>query len=131
MHIGVWVTAHARSNLLKNLIALDEYVIYADTDSLKLRKGYNKEIIENYNKFVENKIKYVSKKFNIDIEKFSPKDNKGVNHMLGLFEQDEHYDEFITQGAKKYAYKINGEIHITVAGVPKSRCKGSKRFKRF
>ena len=128
---GVWVTAHARSNLLKNLVALDEFVIYSDTDSLKLRKGYNKEIIENYNKFVENKIKYVSKKFNIDIEKFSPKDNKGKNHMLGLFELDEHYDEFITQGAKKYAYKQNGEIHITVAGVPKSRFKGSKRLKRF
>ena len=29
------------------------------------------------------------------------------------------YDEFITQGAKKYAYKIDGEIHVTVSGVPK------------
>ena len=88
-------------------------------------------LVTDYINKIENKIKYVSKKFNIDIEKFSPKDNKGVNHMLGLFEQDEHYDEFITQGAKKYAYKQNGEIHITVAGVPKSRFKGSKRFKRF
>lgn len=34
---GVWVTAFARSNLLKNLVLLDEYVIYSDTDSLKLR----------------------------------------------------------------------------------------------
>lgn len=25
---GVWVTAHARNNLLRNLIALDDYVIY-------------------------------------------------------------------------------------------------------
>ena len=24
--------------------------------------------------------------------------------MLGLFEQDEHYESFITQGAKKYAF---------------------------
>lgn len=35
---GVWVTAHARRNLLENLLSLDEYVIYADTDSLKLRE---------------------------------------------------------------------------------------------
>jgi hypothetical protein len=41
--------------------------------------------------------------------------------MLGVFDHDEHYDEFITQGAKKYAYKIDGKIGITVAGVPKKR----------
>lgn len=35
---GVWCTAHARNNLLENLIKLDDYVIYSDTDSLKLRK---------------------------------------------------------------------------------------------
>ena len=31
---GVWVTAWARINLLENLIKLDKYVIYADTDSI-------------------------------------------------------------------------------------------------
>lgn len=35
---GVWVAAHARNNLLRNLIKLDEFVIYSDTDSLKLTK---------------------------------------------------------------------------------------------
>ena len=45
--------------------------------------------------------------------------------MLGLFESEtgsgrnHTYDEFITQGAKKYAYKIDDKIKITVAGVPK------------
>jgi hypothetical protein len=29
------------------------------------------------------------------------------------------YDKFITQGAKKYAYEVDGEIHVTVSGVPK------------
>lgn len=33
---GVWVTAFARSNLLKNVVKLDEYVVYCDTDSMKL-----------------------------------------------------------------------------------------------
>lgn len=35
---GVWVTAHARCNLLENVIKLDKYVIYCDTDSLKLKE---------------------------------------------------------------------------------------------
>lgn len=37
---GVWVTAHARINLLENVIKLDEYVIYCDTDSLKLKERF-------------------------------------------------------------------------------------------
>lgn len=46
--------------------------------------------------------------------------------MLGLFDADVHYDKFITQGAKKYAFEIDGKIGITVAGVPK---KGAKQLK--
>ena len=52
---GVWVTAYARSNLLKNVIQLDEKAVYMDTDSIKLKEGYNKKVIENYNKFVKKK----------------------------------------------------------------------------
>lgn len=37
---GVWVTAWARNNLLENLIKLDKYVVYADTDSLKLKERF-------------------------------------------------------------------------------------------
>ena len=37
---GVWVTAHARNNLLQNLIKFDEYIVYTDTDSLKLRERF-------------------------------------------------------------------------------------------
>lgn len=123
---GCWITAYARNNLLKNLMKLDEYVIYADTDSLKLREGYNKEVIDNYNEFVKNKIKYVSEQLKIPYEKFAPKDIKGVTRMLGLFDDDGHYNEFITQGAKKYAVKVGDEVHITVSGVPKSGAKSLK-----
>lgn len=117
---GVWCTAYARYNLIvSNLIKLDEYEVYADTDSLKLREGYNKDIINEYNNSVINKIKYVSRILNIPIEKYSPKDIKGEKHLLGVFECDKKVDRFITQGAKKYATEKNGEIEITVAGVPK------------
>ena len=117
---GCWITAFARNNLLKNLMKLDEYVIYADTDSLKLKEGYDKKVIDDYNAFVERKIKHVSEELKIPIEKFAPEDIKGKKRMLGVFDDDGHYDEFITQGAKKYAVKENGEVHITVSGVPKS-----------
>ena len=34
---GVFCTAYARRNLISNLLDLDKYVVYSDTDSLKLR----------------------------------------------------------------------------------------------
>ena len=46
-------------------------------------------------------------------------DMNGKRHYIGLFEADGHYDQFITQGAKRYAYKEGGKIGITVAGVSK------------
>jgi len=116
---GVWVTAYARDNLLRRLIELDDYVLYADTDSLKLRSGYNKNIFIEYNKSVEEKIKFVSKILKIPFEKYAPEDKNGKRHLLGVFEYEGNYEEFITQGAKKYAVKQNGKIKITVAGVPK------------
>lgn len=128
---GVWVTAYARNNLLRNVSKLDKYVIYCDTDSIKLRKGYDKNIITDYNNFVKKKVEFVSKRLEIPIEKFAPKDIKGKDHMLGLFEVDAKYDEFITQGAKKYAVKVNNEIKITVAGVPKSGAKALKSLEEF
>lgn len=98
---GVWCTAYARNNLLRNVIKLDEYAIYMDTDSIKLRKGYNKKVIEDYNNFVKRKIKFVSQKLDIPIEKFAPTDSKGKVRMLGLFDDDGHYEKFINQRCKK------------------------------
>lgn len=128
---GVWVTAYARNNLLRNVMKLDEYVIYCDTDSIKLLKGYDKKIIERYNQTVKNRIEFTSRKLNIPLEKFSPKDKKDKEHMLGLFEYEGNYQEFITQGAKKYAVKEDGEIKITVAGVPKSGAKALHNLDEF
>lgn len=47
-------------------------------------------------------------------------DMHGNRHYIGLFEDDGHYQRFITQGAKRYAYiDDRGRMHITVAGVSK------------
>ena len=144
---GVWVTAYARKNLLENVMKLDEYCVYCDTDSMKLLRGYDKNIILNYNKSVEERIKRVSNLLNIDISKYAPKDKKGREHMLGLFElekedyQDYSYTSFITQGAKKYAVQekvlnketqqLEDKIKITVAGVPKGGAKALHNLDEF
>jgi hypothetical protein len=134
---GVWVTAYARDNLLRRVIELDDYVCYCDTDSCKLVQGYDKKVFEDYNKSVEDNIKFVANLLNIDVEKYQPKDIYGVKHLLGVFESETEgdskytYDEFITQGAKKYAVKINNKIKITVAGVPKSGASALKDLKDF
>lgn len=141
--IGLYCTAYARYNLLNSLLKLDEYLIYADTDSLKLKEGFDKKIIENYNKSVIEKLQKVSSERGIDFNRFQPKDKNGNRHMLGLFELDDFYLEFKTLGAKKYCYtkEVKNEkikatynvikkgkekskvLGITVSGVPK---KGSK-----
>ena len=151
MHIGVWITAWARYNLLTNVIKQDKYCVYCDTDSMKLLEGYNKEEIKKYNKKVIENIKNVSKELEIDIEKFSPIDNEGKKHTIGLFDFDGFYEEFKTQGAKKYAYtkyipieKIKEDtnvikkeknkaliLEITVAGVPKIGAKALKNLDEF
>lgn len=148
---GVWCTAYARNNLLRNLAKLDEYVLYADTDSLKLREGFDINIINEYNSYVEKKIKKVSRDLKIPMKRFAPCDKKGVSHMLGVFENDGSYLEFKTMGAKKYAYikyKDNSKLkeddniiekgeekskvlEITIAGVPKSGAKAIKSLEEF
>lgn len=155
---GVWVTAFARNNLIRNIMKLDEYVVYADTDSVKLLSGYDKQIIFDYNNFVTKKIKHVSELLKIDINKYQPKDVKGVEHLLGVFDFDGHYEQFITQGAKKYAViekkpvkkilnengeyidsvnvlKVDGDIaeclEITVSGVPKCGCHQINKLEDF
>ena len=128
---GVWVTAYARDNLLRRVIENDDFVVYCDTDSCKLVDGYDKKVFENYNKQVEERIAFVCKVLKLDINKYAPCDIKGNKHMMGLFEKECNYEEFITQGAKKYAYIIDGKIHITVAGIPKKGASALKSLNDF
>ena len=118
---GVWVTSYSRYNLLSNVRLLDEYTIYCDTDSIKLTEGYDINVIYNYNKQVDDKIKQVANFYNIDIKRFEPVDCIGIHHKIGLFDKDGEYLYFKTLGAKKYCYidKATEKLHITVAGVPK------------
>lgn len=134
---GVWVTAYARDNLLRRVIDLDDYVVYCDTDSIKLVQGYNKNVFIEYNKKVEENINFVANLLKIDVEKYQPKDIHGNKRLLGIFESETDegsnytYDEFITQGAKKYAVRNGDKIKITVSGVPKCGAKALKSLDDF
>ncbi|HPB85875.1 MAG TPA: hypothetical protein PLR63_08835, partial [Paludibacteraceae bacterium] len=66
-----------------------------------------------------------------DFEKTRPKTIKGKQKPLGVFEYEETYDKLITLGAKKYLVEVNGELHLTLAGVSKSGVKAIKKIEDF
>ena len=92
--------------------------VYADTDSVKfIDSGDVATKFEEYNaKRIAD-----SKKNNA----FAT-DKYGNTQYMGIYEKDAEYDEFVTLGAKKYAYSKNGKIELTVAGVNKK--KGGKEL---
>ena len=117
---GVWVTAYARRNLWKGILALDYNVAYCDTDSIKYIEC-DTDFFERYNKEIERRENMRADMLGIPRDKFCPKDKYGIPHRLGIFDDDGQYKKFKTLGAKKYCYVNNDdELHMTVSGVRKS-----------
>lgn len=133
---GVWCTAYARHRLWEAIIKWDEYVVYCDTDSIKLIPGYDPQWFEDRNKEIAKTIDEAAKLYKLDVNYLHP---------LGEWDgNDGLYGEFVTLGAKRYcyrldkafaekqaqkAYKKSGKeedlipdqnLHITVSGVAKS-----------
>ena len=104
---GVYTTALARKQLQDAIKLCGDRIVYCDTDSVKVVGDININVLNE--KLMKKAIQ--SKAFADDMN--------GKRHYIGIFESDGHYDEFITQGAKRYAYSVNGKIGITVAGVSK------------
>lgn len=128
---GIFTLAFARRNLWKSIIATDVCSRYHDTDSNKL-KDYTGNFFEEYNAKVRLKQEEIAQQLDVDISLFRPAipgTNKHVS--IGEYDHEGTYDSFVTLGAKKYAYVENGELHITVAGVPKSGVKELKRIENF
>ena len=121
---GVWITAHARYNLLSQLWLMGDDAIYCDTDSIKLQNYEKyKDVIEEYNKNVTDKIRKTLEHFDIPFELSQPEDIENKVHPLGVWDYEGKYEQFKTLGAKRYCYtKVNkkGEVefHITVSGIP-------------
>lgn len=126
---GVWVTAYARNNLWKGILALDDYVVYCDTDSIKYINEEPTNFFIDYNKDIMNKHKYICKQLNIPLAKLSPLNPQNKACSIGVFECENPdnmpIDEFKTMGAKKYIYRDpkTKELKMTVAGISKEAVK--------
>ena len=109
---GVFVTAYARRELEDglNIVGLD--TIYCDTDSVKYIGDHDKEF-ESYNERLNRQC----------LEKgvVNYAEVNGKRYYMGIFDKEHGYDEFITLGAKKYAFLQNGKLGITVSGLSKKK----------
>lgn len=107
---GLFVTAICRTNLQKAIDKIGLDCVYIDTDSVKF-VGKHDDVFEQINQEMidwctqNDIINYV----NVGIHKY----------FLGLYDKEKGYSEFITLGAKKYAFKQSNKIGITVAGLNK------------
>ena len=118
---GVWVTSNAMRALfdLGNCIDFEKddfencgQWLYSDTDSIYAFK-WNDEKVAAYNESCKEKLR---------ANGYGPVLFNDREYWLGIAEDDSSYSEFCYLGAKRYAgrSKKDGELHITVAGVPKS-----------
>ena len=118
--LGIWITAASRHELWRHILNL-ENMYYADTDSLK--GDFSDEelkMIEDYNKEVEAEENRVAAEVGIDPSKYTAVTPKGKVKRLGILEREDDMISFCTLGAKRYAYQTeDGEMHVTVAGLPK------------
>lgn len=140
--IGTYVTAYARSSLWGFILQLDKHVVYGDTDSLKgTFDADDIAVIDAYNAWVEQREREIADIHGFDEALFHPVDTKGIEHRLGIFDEEDACEEFRTLGAKRYVDTIrvpagkynpdkmkavdfydNGDakvIQATVAGLPK------------
>ena len=103
---GVYTTAYARKQLQDAIDLCGDKIVYCDTDSVKMLGDVP---IHKLNDSLRKKAEAVGAYAD---------DMNGNRHYIGVFESDGHYQKFITQGAKRYAYiKDNGKMGVTVAGV--------------
>lgn len=109
---GVWVTAYAMEALfdLGDCVGASGVWLYSDTDSV-YACGWDSEKVDAYNQ---------KQKARLSDSGFGPVLRNGREYWPGIAELDGEYQEFIGLHAKCYAVrKTDGDIKITVAGVPK------------
>lgn len=105
---GVYTTAYARKQLQDAIKLCGDKIIYCDTDSVKTLGDVP---IHQLNAALQKRAETVGAYAD---------DMNGKRHFIGVFESDGHYQQFITQGAKRYAYiDDSGKMGVTVAGVSK------------
>ena len=110
---GVWVTSIAAYNV-HQLIKCCEIPLYTDTDSC-YGINWDPDKLNAYNEGCKERL---------IANNYGPVVRDGREYWLGVAETEpgkDDYTEFRYQGAKRYCGRCakDGELHITVAGVPK------------
>lgn len=128
---GIYITAYARNRLYEAIIACGRDYVYSDTDSVKLM---NNESHKNFfekanNEYLKSALRTLNY-YNIPTELLSPANNKGEIKTLGMWKNEGTYTKFKTLGAKRYMHELDGDIHITVAGLSKSKGKAYIKNKK-
>ena len=108
---GVYTTAWARYALHEAIQIAGDALVYNDTDSVKTDapidlSALNARLIER----AKRSGAYAH-------------DRNGKTYYMGVFDKEQGYDRYITQGAKRYAYERSGKIGVTVSGVSTKKVK--------
>ena len=119
---GCYTTSLARKQLQDAIKLCGDKLLYVDTDSVKVLGNID------INK-LNNQLKARAEKMGAYAD-----DKNGKRQYMGVFELDGQYEQFITQGAKRYAYITKSckysktcdygtmcNMGITVAGVSKKK----------
>ena len=123
---GVWCTAYARNNLYTAIRECKEDYIYSDTDSVKIfNADKHKMYFEKYNQWIVKKLEKCLNYHKIPLDFISPKTIKGETKTLGVWDFDGFYTDFKTLGAKRYIFRKDNKLSITVCGLSK---KSGKEF---
>ena len=129
---GCWVTSAAMKNLFELSKCITEeskisHWIYSDTDSI-YSDSWDSEKVEAYNERAKEKLRD---------NNYGPVTINNREFWLGIAEHkqgEDDYTEFVVNGAKRYCGRQlkDGDLHITVAGVPKRGAKALKNnIKKF
>lgn len=110
---GITVTAVARVRLQEMIDMCGNDFVYCDTDSCKMLNP--EQYLKSFEEYNKKWIEYADK-CGCDYFAYT---KDGEKQILGVADYEGEYDKFKTLGAKKYAVEKNGELEITIAGVPK------------
>ena len=115
---GIFVTAYARNNLFNGIKTIGRDYVYCDTDSIKfLNMDAHKAYIEDYNSSIIRKCTECLNYHGLDPAMLAPKNQKGVEKQIGIWDYEGKYDYFKTMGCKRYLTYKDGEFDLTCAGL--------------
>lgn len=126
---GVWTTACARTSVWSAIFNLKDDYIYSDTDSVKfMHPEKHIDYFEKYNRIITEQLIETCKHFGFPEDYVHPKNNKGNEKQLGIWDFDGMYQTFKTLGAKRYMLlyaddprngESSGKYSLTVSGLNK------------